>query len=270
MWSNKVANIYEDVNGLHLIIDEINHIDYNSAWRIERKPPMRSRLIYFMDGDLVIKTDSRDWILEPGYCYLIPTGCSFTLLSSKGTKQMVIHTRLMDSNGLDSLKECKDVMRCPFPSDMYNRLSEGFKGKDILSGFIMKREIYDTLHMMFKHNNFDFKIPRHSHEVIMALEYIKSNLSIQLAVEDVAAKALVSVSTLTKKFKSEIGTTVSTYLQRAVMTEALDLLLNSPLTVQEISERLGFCYQSYFSRRFKLWYNITPQQCRSSMHNHIL
>lgn len=270
MWLNKVAHLYEDINALHLVIDEINHIEFNSAWRIERNPPMRSRLIYFMGGDLIIKTESRDYVLEPGFCYLLPTGCAFTMLSSKGTKQIVVHTRLMDSNTLDILKECKDVMRCPFTEEKYGILAETFHGKDILSGFVIKREIYDTLNTMFKYNSFDLTVPRHSPEVIIALDYIKSNLSIQLAVEDIAEKSLVSVSTLTKKFKAELGTTVSIYIQRTVMTEALDLLLNSPLTVQEISERLGFCYQSYFSRRFKMWYKITPQQCRSGMHNHIL
>lgn len=40
------------------------------------------------------------------------------------------------------------------------------------------------------------------------------------------------------------------------------LLLSSNLTIQQISGRLDFCYQSYFTRRFKRWCGQTPQQFR--------
>ncbi len=270
MWINKIAKVYEGSNSLKLVIDEINHVDYEYAWSVERTPPMRSRLIYFMGGDLTMKTNKKVWKLEPGYCYLIPTGCSFNLSSSNGSKQIVIHLRLLDANSIDIIKGCKDVMRCPFPAAMYERLQEVTTNDDLASGFIIVREVYDSLAMMLKHNNFELELPRYSPEVIMALDYINSSLSIQLCVGDVAAKSLVSVSTLTKKFKTEIGTTVSSHIQRTVMMEATNLLLNTPLTIQQISERLGFCYQSYFSRCFKTWYGVTPQQCRSSQHNHIL
>lgn len=262
MWVNRVVRQTDDINGLHLVIDEMNCVNIGAPWRIERTPPMRSRLIYFMDGDLTVEYQNKTLRLEPGRCYLIPTGCAFKLYSNKSSRDIVVNVRLLDSGGMDILRCCNGVMECEFTAEAFDQLAECVTDESITAGLKIRRYVYESLIAIFERNNFDIQSPTYSPEVLKALEYIHSRLTVQLDVDEVATEALVSVSTLTKKFKSEIGSTVSAYIDCSIMREASKLLLNSSMTIQQISEHFGFCYQSYFTRRFKLWFGVTPQQYR--------
>ena len=262
MWLNRIIHPTDDINGLHLVIDEMNCANFVAPWRIERTPPMRSRLVYFMNGDLTIEYHNKVLHLESGKCYLIPTGCAFKMYSKHSFKDIVVHVRLLDSSGMDTLRGCNGVMECEFTKETFEQLAECVTDKTITSGLKIRRYVYESLIAIFERNNFDIQAPTYSPEVLKALEYIHSRLTVQLDVDEVATEALVSVSTLTKKFKSEIGSTVSAYIDCSIMREASKLLLNSSMTIQQISEHFGFCYQSYFTRRFKLWFGVTPQQYR--------
>ena len=90
-------------------------------------------------------------------------------------------------------------------------------------------------------------------------------LSSRLQISTIAEKAFVSLSTLSKKFRNELQMTVSDYIEKNIMLEAKRLLANTDLTIQQISERFDYCYQSYFTRRFKHCYEQTPQQFRKSL-----
>ena len=103
---------------------------------------------------------------------------------------------------------------------------------------------------------------RYSRCVLLAIEYIKSHLSLQLGIAELAANAFVSESTLAKKFKAEVGMTIGCYIDETILFEAEQLLTKTELSVLEISERFGFCDQFYFSRRFKAKYGETPQRYR--------
>jgi AraC-like DNA-binding protein len=61
-----------------------------------------------------------------------------------------------------------------------------------------------------------------------------------------------------------MGVSLSAYIERQIMHEASRLLLQSKLTAGEVSERLGFCDQFYFSRRFSAFFGISPREFRKN------
>lgn len=44
----------------------------------------------------------------------------------------------------------------------------------------------------------------------------------------------------------------------------VDTIFSQVSASMNISERFGFCYQSYFTRRFKCRFGLTPQQFRKN------
>ena len=70
-------------------------------------------------------------------------------------------------------------------------------------------------------------------------------------------------STLSKKFKREMGFNISSYIMRRKLEEAKSMLNYSDKTVSEISEYLCFSSQSYFQNVFKRKYGMTPKEFRS-------
>ncbi len=232
-------------------------------WSIERDPPMPSRLYYVLEGDTYVITREKKYLLETGKCYLIPTGCSFKTGLTSHMKLIYFYLRLRDKNDIDVLKKCNSVLEYTPNPKAVQAIRSAIVTDFLTSGLRIKCEVLDTLLNLLKYNGVELEDTVYSPEVMTAIEYINSALSIQLDVDEIAAKAIVSVSTLTKKFKKEIGMTVSAYIDKAVMMEAASLLQYTNMTVLEISERFGFCSQSYFSKRFKDHHCLTPQQYRN-------
>ncbi len=105
--------------------------------------------------------------------------------------------------------------------------------------------------------------PEHiSSDVWHCMNYIRSNVYMQLTVADVAADVHRSVSYVTKKFRRELNTHVTAFINRCKLEEAQTLLIYSEKTLAEISQDLCFSTQSYFQNLFKREYGLTPAQFR--------
>ena len=83
-----------------------------------------------------------------------------------------------------------------------------------------------------------------------------------LTIDELAAVACVSRSTLTKHFRAELSCSVGEYVTERVMAKAERMLLTTSLSVRETSELLGFSDQFYFSRIFKERFGVSPRMHR--------
>ena len=78
-----------------------------------------------------------------------------------------------------------------------------------------------------------------------------------------ADKLNLSSSYLSDMLKKETGKNLQEQIHYYVIEKAKNILLNSKLTVSEISYQLGFGYPQYFSRLFKKKIGVSPNQYRS-------
>lgn len=107
------------------------------------------------------------------------------------------------------------------------------------------------------------KIPQGmSLEIFYCLQYISNHINRNITVEMIASGLNMDRSTLSKKFKRELGFNISSYIMRRKLEEAKSLLLYTDKTVSEISEYLCFSTQSYFQNVFKRKYGVTPKEYR--------
>jgi len=80
------------------------------------------------------------------------------------------------------------------------------------------------------------------------------------------AKALgMSYETFRKRFASAMGIPPRYYQRMKGMDKACAMMTAGGLTNKEIAERLDFCDECHFSRRFKQVTGLTPSQFRSKM-----
>ncbi len=79
---------------------------------------------------------------------------------------------------------------------------------------------------------------------------------------DVAQKKNYSPSYFSRKFKEMYGVNFRTYVQKQRIEVAVNLLKNTDLTIEEISERVGYGDVSHFYRQFKKYANSTPKEMR--------
>ncbi len=108
------------------------------------------------------------------------------------------------------------------------------------------------------------KIPKGMHpDIYKSIQYIANHVNQSISVEDVAEHIGIDRSTLSRKFKKELGFNISDYIMRRKLEEAKSLLKFTNKSISEISEYLCFSTQSYFQNVFKKKYGMTPKEYRS-------
>lgn len=97
-------------------------------------------------------------------------------------------------------------------------------------------------------------------------ELISSNLTNpDLDVQFVASRMAMSRASLYNKLKLLAGISIGDYINKFRMAEAVRLLADKDMSIQEVSEKTGFSHQRYFSTVFKQIYGETPSQFRQEL-----
>ena len=93
---------------------------------------------------------------------------------------------------------------------------------------------------------------------------IHENLSDEgFSVQQLADAMIVSRSSLYSKIKIITGMGVNDYINRLRIEQAMSLLVNTNLNINEISCEVGFTYPRYFSSTFKNMTGMTTKQFRN-------
>lgn len=96
-------------------------------------------------------------------------------------------------------------------------------------------------------------------------EIIEKNInSPQFGVDTVVDSMLMSRSALYSKFKQLTGQSLGSYISTYKIQRAKEMLTTTDMTMNEISDALGFSTQRYFSTFFKEKTGITPTAFRNS------
>lgn len=95
-----------------------------------------------------------------------------------------------------------------------------------------------------------------------ALHYINSHYHQRLTLADMAQKTFLNPVYFLRLFKRCFKTTPNRYITLKRLQEACKLLMKTDMSIQEISERTGFCNQFYFSKVFKSHFRKTPLDYR--------
>lgn len=98
-----------------------------------------------------------------------------------------------------------------------------------------------------------------------ALMEIRNNLSQPVSIERLAAKLGFSRRTLELKAQKILGCTLRDEINRIRLNEAIRLLPNSDLSVQEIALKCGFCCASHLGTRLKRSYHRSPSSFRTEL-----
>ncbi|REK74183.1 response regulator transcription factor [Paenibacillus paeoniae] len=97
-------------------------------------------------------------------------------------------------------------------------------------------------------------------EIIDAQKYILLNMDQKITLGEVAERLYLNSSYFSRLFKKETGENFIEYVNRVKMERAKELLSKSDMTVEEISQSLGYDNKGYFVKLFKDHYGVPPRQ----------
>ncbi|KAF3884930.1 MULTISPECIES: AraC family transcriptional regulator [Nostocales] len=95
-------------------------------------------------------------------------------------------------------------------------------------------------------------------------DYVHDRLNQDISLSEMAGVLNLSQYHFCRLFKQSTGVTPHQYLTRYRIDRAKQLLLNTELTITEITFELGFNNHSSFTRLFKQYTGVTPKTFRAS------
>ncbi len=112
------------------------------------------------------------------------------------------------------------------------------------------------------------KIKRNNDNAIKkVIKYIDGNLTSDLSLKTLSEIASFSPIHFHNCFKASTGMTLREYVEDRRIRKAVNLLVETDLTLSEIAYECGFSSQSYFSYAFKKKMNLTPREYAKEIYN---
>lgn len=103
---------------------------------------------------------------------------------------------------------------------------------------------------------------RCSPSISAALDYIHSHYAENISMAEAARQVYRSPEYFSRQFKEEVGENFNSYLTLYRLDRAQELLDQTDLRIAEIAERVGYTTPGYFSKLYKKYKGITPEQAR--------
>lgn len=244
----------------------INGLVYaDRDWRAEGMTIPYSKLYLVLDGAAFIRCGGRETPLEAGNAYLVPYGAQHDFRCDTRMEKLYFHFAAPRPGGSDLFEGQNEVRSIPVAPERMLRMKELYLSDSPLALYELKGEVFRFAAQFRElYGTAETAERRYSDTVTAAVTYIRHNLSQSIRISELAERLFVSESMLSKRFSREMGTSVGRFIDREVMTEAQRRLLLSDEPISAISEKLGFCDQFYFSKKFRAFAGVSPSQYRRS------
>ena len=129
------------------------------------------------------------------------------------------------------------------------------------TGHVFHRGLYALLHRLLPQMAYKTKKPT-DETVVKARKYME--IDPKLSIAEIARNCGLSESGLYAAFRQQ-GTTPVEFRQRLLCEKAVTLLISTDMTVENVSDTLGFSTPSYFRRVLKKHFGKTPKEIRSNI-----
>lgn len=110
----------------------------------------------------------------------------------------------------------------------------------------------------------EYGVRNYSPVVQKVINYVRLNLDKELSPKIIADAVSFSPVYITRRFREELNTTPMTYVTQERMRVAKQVLRETSMTIQEISNYIGIEDWNYFTKLFKKYVGMTPTEFRKS------
>ena len=235
-------------------------------WEGENIVSPFSRIYYVKSGSGRLVCGENEYILTPGFVYLIPVGTRISFHSCGQLEKVYAHFNILRPDGYDLLRDFKGVGVIERNQAHIEKIFALFESPYMSDKFIFDSMLQsDIADMIGKYGIIKRKSVNVSPVIQKVIDIILEKPNIKITVASLSQAINVSESFLSKKFRKETGLSVNEYLSQMVFYNAQIELATSDKSIDEIAEKYGFCDRFYFSRRFKKVFFTTPAHYRKSM-----
>lgn len=228
------------------------------------------QLVMCKQGEGTIVIDEKEHIIKRSQCFYIPPNCKYECIHTDDCWKTywiafdgVQSDSLLKTLGLDSDKvfKLKDFSSAEETFlKIRNIINEGFYESGLISSSLLYGLLIEL--NLQKNNVCTVKDETKEKNLAPALEYINEHFAQDIPLENLVSLLGFSAQYICRLFKENLNLRPFEYIARVRIKNAKKLILNSNLTVNEISEQVGYSDSSYFCAIFKRYEKISPAEFR--------
>lgn len=142
-----------------------------------------------------------------------------------------------------------------FPQELFDKMYKTYDEAPMKSISYLY-ELLDDVYSRLTPN------PQNHKTVEKALEYIEKNYSSHIEIKTLSRLCNCCESLFYRLFRDATGVTPITYKHNIMIQNAIDLLANTQIPIEEISHRVGFSSSNFFRKIFYEMTGKTPKTIR--------
>jgi AraC-like DNA-binding protein len=236
------------------------------------------KLHYVHSGHGIFKSGNTTYHLSKGDGFLV---CPNVIVSYKPEQGTTWNYSWVAFNGVNaenylnraSLNESNPVFKCTQEDHINNCFQAIFdstkneKSMDLksLSAFYNLPSI--SINETSTNNSDKNSTKRKDIYIKQAIEFIDTNYSRKISIEEIASYIGINRKYLCQLFSEILNVSTQNYLINFRLQKACDLLTNSSLSINEISNSIGYIDPFLFSKVFKKFKGMSPMAYRSNSTN---
>lgn len=248
---------------LKLDVLKIKYAFLDDKWKEDRVCSSYSRIYIPTSGEGQLFYNGKTVKLIPGNIYIVPSSLVFSYKCDYKLEKFYIHFKLIKPDGIDAFSTVKDCLVLENMPEIASLLDKALLSKGVTSAVKVQSVIYQIIDRMISFYNLNFakadNLPRILEDII---EFVNKNLTANFTIDQIVNEFYLSRSTVQKIFKKHVNMPLGKYVDDRILAEGERLLLTTNYSIKEISDKLGFCDQFYFSRKFASYYGTSPLKHR--------
>lgn len=146
-----------------------------------------------------------------------------------------------------------------YPGDLFEKMYQTYDTSPLMSVSYFYQLLDDIYTKLSKsHVNTSYRI------LEPAIEYIENNYSKQITIKELSDMCHISESGFFRLFKKATSVTPIAYKHNIMIQHAIDLITNTSMSIEEISNLSGFPSSNYFR---KIFFELTEKKPRDLRKN---
>jgi len=141
--------------------------------------------------------------------------------------------------------------------NMYQSLAMGYSTENLCNANFLLYHFLATFLYPAKHKQSE------ENYITQSILHMRSELHGKLTVEEMAARHKLSASYFSTQFRKATGMPPIDYFIHLKIQKACQLLYKDNIKVKEVAEAIGYEDPYYFSRLFKKYMNVSPEQYKA-------
>ena len=252
-----------ELSKVNIKILAADHLTLGEWWHGTDISSPFTRIYMVTEGIGYLHYRNTDIRMTPGNIYIIPSGLRFSYRCEVGFSKTFFHISVPLATGIDIFESFSECIVFSDTSAV-QRITDCLQNSSIQKLLCIKTYLYSLVYQCTSKLN-DIEIGSFSDFVSGIIRYIDDNLTASLTLAHIADALFVSPDKIRKSFRKETGVSLGKYLGDRLMYRAELEVRCSDLSMKEISDKLGFSDQFYFSRCFSQKFGIPPLKYRKKV-----